>query len=291
VRSLFATRRARLLARVCLYGAAVLVGLPVALSQQLVGTLRQPVSPAHPPWRETTLACDGLRLRAWLAEGEAGRPAVVLVHGLGDRLESQADSGERLHRIGHTVLALDLRAHGGSEGRYTSLGGRERDDVRAALAELRRLGLGRAGFVLFGVSMGAVAVLRAAAEDADVRAVVAEAPFDDYRATMAHHARLYYGLPAWLPLLPATIAVAEWRAGFDADDVSAVAAAHTTRAALLLIVDGDDPRMPDAVVRRVLDAHAGPKALWTAPGAPHAGAAHAPGYWETVLGFLAAQGL
>ena len=49
--------------------------------------------------------------------------------------------------------------------------------------------------------------------------------------------------------------------------------------------------MPDAVVRRVYDAHAGPRALWTAPGAPHAGAAHAPGYWETVLGFLAAQGL
>ena len=89
---------------------------------------------------------------------------------------------------------------------------------------------------------------------------------------MAHHARLYYGLPAWLPLVPATIAVAEWRAGFDADDVSAIEAARRTHAALLLIVDGDDPRMPEAVVRRVFDAHAGPKALWTAPGAPHAGA-------------------
>ena len=291
MRSLFATGRARLLARVALYGSALLVGLPVALSQQLVGALRQPVSAARAPWRETTLASGGLRLRAWLAEADAARPAVVLVHGLGDRLESQADSGALLHRRGHTVLLLDLRAHGGSEGRYCTLGGLEREDVRAGLAELRRLGHGRAGFVLFGVSMGAVAVLRAAAADPDVRAVVAEAPFDDYRATMAHHARLYYGLPAWLPLVPATIAVAEWRAGFDADDVSAVAAARATRAALLLIVDGDDPRMPEAVVRRVFDAHAGAKALWTASGAPHAGAGNAPGYWETVLGFLAAQGL
>jgi pimeloyl-ACP methyl ester carboxylesterase len=289
VRSLFATGRTRLLARIGLYGSALLVGLPVALSQQLVGTLRQPVSPPHPPWQEIGLASDGLRLRAWLAASDPGRPAVVLVHGLGDSLESQADSGALLHRRGHTVLLLDLRAHGGSEGRYTTLGGKERSDVRAGLAELRRLGHGRVGFVLFGVSMGAVAVLRAAAADPDVRAVVAEAPYDDYRSTMAHHARLYYGLPAWLPLLPATIAVAEWRAGFDADDVSAIAAARQTRAALLLIVDGDDPRM--AVVRRVFDAHAGPKALWTAPGAPHAGAGNAPGYWETVLGFLAAQGL
>ena len=142
-----------------------------------------------------------------------------------------------------------------------------------------------------GVSMGAVATLRAAAAEPEVRAVVAEAPYDDYRATVAHHARLYYGLPGWVPLIPAAIRVAEWRAGFDASQVSAVEAARHTRAALLVILDADDPRMPEAVVRRVFDAHPGPKRFWTAPGAPHAGAANAPGYWETVLGFLEANGL
>ena len=170
MRPLFATRRQRLLARVGLYGGAVLVGLPLATSQMLVGTIRQ-----------ATL---------------------------------------------------------------TSLGGREREDVRAALAALCARGLGRRGFVLLGVSMGAVAVLRAAAEEPDVRAVVAEAPYDDYRSMMAHHARLYYGLPHWFPLVPAAIAVAEWRAGFDADEVSAVEAARRVRGALLLIVDGGDPGCP-----------------------------------------------
>jgi pimeloyl-ACP methyl ester carboxylesterase len=291
VRSLFATRRSRLLARVGLYGAALLVGLPLAFSQVLVGTQRQPTLSPHPPWQEIAVAAEGLRLRAWLAREGSGRPAVVMVHGLGDSLESQADAGERLGRRGHSVLLLDLRAHGGSEGRTTTLGGREREDVRAALGALRERGLGQDGFVLFGVSMGGVAVLRAAAEEPAVRAVVAEAPYDDYRSTVAHHARLYYGLPAWFPLLKAAIAVAEWRAGFDADEVSAVAAARRVRAPLLLIVDGDDERMPEAVVRRVFEAHPGPKRIWTARGAPHAGAQNAPGYWDTVLGFLAANGL
>jgi hypothetical protein len=90
-----------------------------------------------------------------------------------------------------------------------------------------------------------------------VRAVVAEAPYDDYRGTMARHARLYYGLPPWFPLIPAAIAVAEFRAGFDADEVSAVEAARRVRGALFLIVDEDDERMPEAVVRRVFDAHHG----------------------------------
>ena len=291
MRSLFATGRARLWARVGLYGTAVCVGLPVAFSQVLIGTVHQPAEAARPPWQELALHADGLRLRAWLAPGDDRRAAVVLVHGLNDSLESQAGSGERLHRRGHTVLLLDLRAHGASEGRYTTLGGREREDVRAALVRLRQDGHGRAGFVLIGASMGAVTMLRVAAAEGDVRAVVAEAPYDDYRSTVAHHARLYYGLPGWLPLVPAAIAVAEWRAGFDASEVSAVEAARHTRAALLVIQDADDPRMPEPVVRRVFDAHPGPKTFWSAPGAGHAGAPSAPGYWETVLGFLDANGL
>jgi hypothetical protein len=286
VRPLLASRRARRLAGLALVLAFV-ASLPLLLSQQLVGTIRKRSSAAQPPWRELAIEpSGGPRLRAWLAEGDPGRPAVVLVHGHNDHLESQRGSGERFHRGGFTVLLPDLRAHGRSEGKYSTLGGYERDDVRASLAELRRRGHGGHGFLLIGASMGAVTVLRAAAEEPDVSAVVAEAPFDDYRSTVEHHARLYYGMPAWFPLVPAAIAVAEWRAGFDASEVSAVEAARRTRARLLLILDEKDTRMPEPVVRRVFDAHPGPKQLWVAPGARHAGAYSASGYWETVMGFV-----
>ncbi len=87
-------------------------------------------------------------------------------------------------------------------------------------------------------------------------------------------------------MIPLSIAIAEWRAGLDADDVDAVAAARRMRAPLLAIVDGADPRMPEPVVRRVFDAHPGPKRFWLAPGASHAGAALAPAYWREVFGFL-----
>jgi hypothetical protein len=73
--------------------------------------------------------------------------------------------------------------------------------------------------------------------------------------------------------------------------VSAVEAARRVRVALPLIVDEDDERMPEAVVRRVYDAHHGPKRIWTAPGAPHSGGSNALGYWETAFGFLGAHGL
>jgi uncharacterized protein len=98
-------------------------------------------------------------------------------------------------------------------------------------------------------------------------------------------------VPRWVPLIELAVALAEWRAGFDADEVDCLAAARLLRAPLLLIVDGADPRMPEAVVRRVLDAHPGPKRLWVAPGEPHAGASLNPGYWPTLEAFLGESGV
>ncbi|HUG53371.1 MAG TPA: alpha/beta fold hydrolase [Vicinamibacteria bacterium] len=279
------------LARLAFYPIALLGGLPLVLSEVLIRGSSRPASPPPPGYAEGRVVSEGLRLRTWRASGSGDRPAVVVVHGLGDTLESYVDRADVLRRRGHAVLLLDLRAHGASEGRYTTLGGREREDVRAAMAAMREGGGAAKGFVLLGHSMGAVAVLRAAASEDDVRAVVAEAPYDTYRATVTHHAWLLYRMPSWFPVIPLTVALAEWRAGFDADEVDAVAASAAFRAPLLAIVDGDDPRMPVDVVRRIVEAHPGPSRLWVAAGVPHVGAVLHPDYWPTVLSFLESAGV
>lgn len=287
------TRGGRIRLRIVFYSGVVLGVLPWVFSSLMIAPLpRQPTGPPEPGFEELWLSSDGLKLRAWLLRVPEGpSPAVVLVHGLGDCIESYADLARRFGRRGHSVLLVEMRGHGRSEGRHTTLGGLERHDVEAGIVALQSRGLARGGLILSGVSMGSVAVLHAAAGRDDVRAVIAEAPYDSFRETMAHHAKLLYGLPRWLPLLPMSIALAEWRAGFDADAVDSVAAARRIRAPLLLIVDGADPRMPEAVVRRVLDAHPGPKRLWIAPGEGHAGASLNDGYWPTLEAFLAEIGL
>jgi uncharacterized protein len=278
--------RAKILGRVVFYGAVFFALLPLTFSQVMLRLPRQPASPVYPPFQEAFVACEGLRLRTWTVVGRPDRAAVVVVHGLGDTLESYVEHARVLNRRGHTALLVDLRAHGGSEGRDSTLGGRERADVRAAARHLRERGLAPAGIVFMGFSLGTAAVMGAVPDEPDVRAVVLEAPFDTARATVAHHGSLLYRIPAWFPLGRMALAIAGWRAGFDPGDIDLVRAAARLHAPLLTIVDGDDPRMPEAVVRRVYDAHPGPKEIWVAAGVPHVGAILRPDYWQRITGFL-----
>jgi len=286
-----ALRRRPWLTRLAFYTFVVLVAVPFAFSEVLLRGAASPASPPAPGYVMGSVIAEGLRLRTWARQGLDARAAVVIVHGLGDSLETYVDRADGLSRRGHTVLLVDLRAHGASEGRYTTLGGREREDVRAAMEALRKAGRAGAGLILMGHSMGAVAVLRAAVGQPDVRAVIVEAPYDNYRANVSHHAWLLYRMPGWLPIIPITIAIAQWRAGFCAADVDAVKASAAFSAPLLAIADGADPRMPEAVVRRVADAHAGPHQVWVAPGAEHVGAVLHADYWRVVLTFLDAAGV
>ena len=280
-----------ILGRVAFYSLVALGLVPIAFCHVMTRPFRQPTRPPHAGFDEAYVVSDGLRLRTWTRRGSRARPAVLIVHGVGDSLESFVGQGLEFAARGHTVLLLDTRGHGGSEGDHITLGAREREDVRAAMDRLRRDGMAPSGLLLVGHSMGAVAVLRAAAGRPDVRAVIVEAPYDTFRETIARHAALLYRLPRWAPVIPLSIALAEWRAGFDADEVDAVAAAKRMRGALLAIADGADVRMPEAVVRRVFDAHPGPKRMWVAPDAGHVGASFHPDYWPTVTAFLAENGL
>lgn len=275
-----------ILGRVVFYSLVVLGLVPLVLSHVMTRPFRQPTSPPRAGFIEGHVVSDGLRLRTWTRPGSPAQPAVVIVHGVGDSLESFVDHGLEFAARGHTVLLLDTRGHGGSEGDRITLGAREREDVRAAMDRLRRDGMAESGLLLIGHSMGGVAVLRAAAGQPDVRAVIVEAPYDTFRETIARHAAVFYHLPRWVPLIPLSIALAEWRAGFDADEVDAMAAASQARGALLAIADGADVRMPEEVVRRVFDAHPGPKRMWVAPDAGHVGASLHPDYWPTVTTFL-----
>jgi alpha-beta hydrolase superfamily lysophospholipase len=156
---------------------------------------------------------DGLQLGAWLARGEAGKPAVLLLHGLHGRRGNGIPLMKRLHDDGYNVLTLTLRAHGDSDGSTIDFGYSSRADVIAAVDFLNRQMPG-SPVVVCGTSLGSAAALFAANDLGQrVRAYVLESPYQDLDIATRNRVGLYvpvgfetaayWGLrlwaSAWLP--------------------------------------------------------------------------------------------
>ncbi|MGH2710019.1 MAG: alpha/beta hydrolase [Actinomycetota bacterium] len=126
---------------------------------------------------------DGVDLSGWYVPS-ANSAAVVLVHGSGSTRLNVLDHIEVLARAGYGVLALDARGHGQSEGVAMDLGWLENRTFEAGVSFLSRqpdVEPHRIG--VFGISMGAIGAMSAAASDPRIEAVIAEGlsvhSFDD----------------------------------------------------------------------------------------------------------------
>jgi len=128
---------------------------------------------------ETWSNRDGTQSRGWLLKGAENAPAVILFHRYGADRSHVLDLGVKLNEATNfTVLMPDARGHGASPSvKYTSFGGCETEDALAALEYLRGLKteaqtplIGQS-IGVYGVEMGALAALSAAAKDEGVKAL------------------------------------------------------------------------------------------------------------------------
>lgn len=210
---------------------------------------------------------DGKKISAWwMPKGDAKAPPVVILHGLGASKAHMIDYVLFAQHENHPVLAIDFRGHGESDPSLTSIGYYESHDVMAGMKFVREQGAGDP--VLWGTSMGAVAALLAAEKDGSVAGVIADAPFDTYRNTILHHAKLMYGLPEF-PLIDMACPMIERRVNFSMTEVDCLRAARHIRAPMLVLAGEKDVRMEPAMVKTIYDQAAGPKEFWIIPGEGH----------------------
>ena len=129
---------------------------------------------------ETWANRDGTRARGWLLKGGEGAPAVVLLHRYGADRSYVFNLGVKINEVtGFTILWPDLRGHGiDPPVKWSSLGGREDQDLLAALDFLRNVKsenknkLVSDRFGVYGVELGAYTALKASRTDSQVRVLV-----------------------------------------------------------------------------------------------------------------------
>jgi uncharacterized protein len=196
----------------------------------------------------TIPAADGVRLSAWLAS-KPGAPAIVLLHGYpaekADMLPLAAALARRF-----TVLLVDLRYFGRSEGRVTTLGLRERDDLRRVLDALASRGFDRVG--VFGFSLGGAIAITTAADEPRVRAVAAYSPFSDLRV-LAHELYAWMG-PMRYPFVGLMRVWSGLFLGADVTAVSPVRAAARLSIPVYLIASRDDEQIGFRHAERLREA-------------------------------------
>ena len=142
---------------------------------------------------------DGLGLKGWWVPGEYSSRAVLLVHGLeGNKSDHHLlKTASVYYGAGYGMLMLDLRGHGESEGKRTTVGYQEVWDVQGALSWLEEeQGIKRGEVVLHGWSMGGATVLRSA-PGTGVAAVVEESGYADLPLLLRDRLPESSGLPSF----------------------------------------------------------------------------------------------
>jgi len=258
-------------------------------------------------------APDGILLRGWKV-----RPAhpngswVLLFHGVADNRVGVIGPSEFLLRAGYSVVMMDARAHGASEGSNATYGWLERNDSKSIIDALLRSELNpyveektRSGkwrlvpaenadprellkhrpplpdapvqhIFALGESMGAGIALQSAAADPRIEAVVAEASFANLREASYDYAGLrrspLFGMTVFRPFSWTLLYRGEELTGFPIAEVSPEKAVASRPFPVLLICDEKDEALPCRHTRRIYAAARGPKQLWEVPGAFHTAA-------------------
>ncbi len=243
-------------------------------------------------------APDGNLLRGWIVRADHPNGNwVLLFHGVADNRVGVVGQSEFLLRAGYSVVMMDARGHGASDGPTATYGWLERNDTRAIIDALlasdeRRYmqaqrtdpfpaGMPRPAapsphIFALGESMGAGIALQSAAVEPRIEAVVAEASFANLREASYDYAGLrrspLLGKTLFAPFSWMLLYRGERLTGLPVADVSPEKAVAARPFPVLLICGEKDEALPCRHTRRIYDAALGPKQLWEVPGAFHSAA-------------------
>lgn len=276
-------RLRRLLARVTLGLVAALLALYLgisALAANILTVPRRQLGQQTPAafslaFRDVQFSSrgDAVPLAAWYIPRDGSRRAVVLVHGWNSSRTNEfqgrfPEFAAALQRRGFAVLMLDLRGHGASGDAHFSFGLTERRDVEGAVDWLKLQGFRPGSIGVLGVSMGAAAAIGAAADDADIGALVEDCSFAEIAPLIEREWSHTTPLPQFF--LPSTVLMGQLLYGYAIWDSRPAGEIGAIAPRPVLIIHGGGDKFTPVDHGRQLKAAAPSAEYWEVPGADHA---------------------
>jgi len=177
-------------------------------------------------------------LKGWFFQIKNNDRTVILAHSYGkNRLEFGEKSITMIKSFldkGYNVFTLDFRNSGQSDGKYTTMGCYEKDDLKAAIHYVKQQGSKH--IIMMGFSTGAAASLLAAEEE-KVEAVIADSPYANLEDYLKRDLNRWVSLPAF-PFNNTILYVMEAMTGMDTSNADIEKSLKNLSPGRLLLIHG-----------------------------------------------------
>ena len=154
-----------------------------------------------------------------------------------------------LAQKGFTSIALDLRAHGESEGRFCTFGVKEKKDISSLIAYLLEHESVHEPIGIWGQSLGGAVSLQAMATDKRIAFGVIESTFGDFHSIVHDHAKHYLGFNI-KPITNYLICRAGRIADFDSSMAAPIEHCKQIDQPILLVHGEQDEKISVAYARK-----------------------------------------
>lgn len=189
---------------------------------------------------------DGLKLHGTLMKNGDGKKLIIQAHGFrSSPLHDFVAIMPYFWEKGFSILTVDHRAHGESDGEYITYGVFERKDLRDWVDKaIEALG-DDTEIILHGISMGATTVLMSSVLDMpkNVKGIIADSGFTSpYDIFVEVLEKSFHAKP--FPILPIVNIMAKHKVGFGFKDASTVSAMMENEIPVLFVHGEDDDFVP-----------------------------------------------
>ena len=215
---------------------------------------------------------DGLKLHAFYLPADNPKRIILLSHGYkGTSFGSIAHMAEFLHENDSSLLFVDQRCCGKSEGKYITFGAKEQYDIFAWIRRISRINKERLPIYLYGQSMGAATVLLAAGHKLpeEVKGIIADCGFHSLKQQLKDIAKGWFHLH-WIGLLLIRVDIlCRYYAGFRMQDTDTTRALLKNKRPILFFHGKEDTYVWPKNTIINYEICTAPKELVLVPGARH----------------------
>ncbi len=213
---------------------------------------------------------------------------VIALHGYRSNKNKYLSVARYFTRKGFDFVAIDMRGHNESEGDYTGFSYYEKKDVVRLIAYLKKNFHRMGPFILYGHSVGASTALATSAISKDVKMVISESAFADFKDIVPNYLNYYAGID-WSRIARKGSRYIFEQLHIPEDSLNLIPVVQKLKTPMLIIHGEQDPKIPVTQAYKLYKNTASThKKLWIIPGAKHTDLAQKYGenYYIKILDFI-----